>query len=80
MCMDARLLTAASTVCLLFANSVTAGSYQTANFTVQAPSDDIARKVGDAAEFWRKELAQLWLNQTLPDWGSRCPISVKVGQ
>ena len=55
-------------------------NYETTNFLVSAPTPEIARKVGEAAEFWRVELAQQWLGTTLPDWYQRCPISVKVGQ
>ena len=81
MSMDARLLKGAVTVCLvLSAHTLAAGTFQTRNFTVNAPTDEIAQQVGEAAEFWRKELAQLWLAQSLPDWSRPCPIQVKVGQ
>jgi len=57
-----------------------AATYRSGNFVVNAPSDEVAKKVGDAAEFYRDELAVLWLGEKLPRWYRPCPINVKVGQ
>jgi hypothetical protein len=57
-----------------------AATFRTANFVVNAPSDDIARRVANCAEYWRRELAIQWLGQTMDNWYRPCPISVKVGQ
>lgn len=54
--------------------------YRTANFVVQAPTQEIAQKVGDCAEYWREELAVDWLGKKLPNWYKPCEITVKVGQ
>ncbi|MFM8580737.1 MAG: hypothetical protein ACKOFW_04450, partial [Planctomycetaceae bacterium] len=54
--------------------------HQTPNFTVQASTPEIARQVGDAAEYFRREIARQWLGTELPKWSARCPIRVKVGQ
>jgi len=54
--------------------------YRTNNFAVTAPTPEIAKKVGLAAEHYRKELAIEWLGYELPRWAAVCPINVKVGQ
>jgi hypothetical protein len=54
--------------------------YRTANFVVHAPSQEIAQKVGDCAEYWREELAIDWLGKKLPNWYKPCEVTVKVGQ
>lgn len=66
---------------ILLAWSAVAANYSTPNFTVTAPTPEIARQVGDAAERLRDEIATEWLGKTLPfRWGRPCPIYVKVGQ
>jgi hypothetical protein len=50
------------------------------NFVVNAPTPEIATKVGRAAEHFRKQLAVEWLGHELPRWANPCPIRVKVGQ
>lgn len=54
-------------------------SYKTPNFITHAPTPEIAKQVGDAAEIYRKELAITWLGHELPKWYAPCPIKVKVG-
>jgi len=54
--------------------------HQTPNFLVRASSPEIARQVGEAAEYFRREIARQWLGTELPNWSARCPIKVKVGQ
>jgi hypothetical protein len=54
-------------------------SYKTSNFITHAPTPEIAKQVGDAAEIYRKELAITWLGHELPKWYAPCPIKVKVG-
>lgn len=61
------------------AMTLTGASYRTQNFTVTAPQTEIAKKVADAAERHRSELARQWLEAELPDWSSPCPISVRTG-
>lgn len=75
--MEARLIR----ICLLLgALSSLGASYETQNFTVSAPTPEIAQQVGDAAEHYRRELSVEWLGRELPKWHARCPIRVKVGQ
>ena len=74
------LRTLAATVLVLSGVAASAATHKTANFIVTAPTDEAARQVGEAAEFYRSELAQEWLGETLPNWYRPCPIKVKVGQ
>lgn len=66
---------------LFLASFISLGaSYKTPNFVVYAPTPEIAKQIGDAAEIYRKELAITWLGHELPSkWSSPCPIKVKVG-
>jgi hypothetical protein len=53
-------------------------SYPTTNFVVYAPNAQIAQKVGQAAEHYRRQKAIQWLGHEMPNWPQRCPITVKV--
>jgi len=64
-------------LCLTFVGRVLAAGYETANFVVEASSDDLARKVGDAAEKYRANLSVEWLGRTLPRWSRPCVVTVK---
>lgn len=52
-------------------------SYRTPNFIVTAPSADFAKQVGDAAEEYRRDLAEEWLGYQLKQWWKPCPITVR---
>ncbi|MCA8996497.1 MAG: hypothetical protein KDA80_05925 [Planctomycetaceae bacterium] len=79
--MDARLVRACLFCTLtLISSSVFGASHATENFVAQAPTEEIARRVAECAEFWRRDLAMQWLGQPLPTWSKPCPIQVKVGQ
>lgn len=80
--MDARLFRGGLLLTtVLTATATVSGSvYKTPNFTVDAPSPEIAEQVGKAAEVYRRELAIDWLGKPLPRWSKPCPIKVKVGQ
>ncbi len=74
--MQARLLRFG----LLFAILMSAGAgHRTQNFIVTAPSPELAREIGEAAESYRHHLAVEWLGSPLPPWPQPCPISVQVG-
>ncbi|MBQ2791103.1 MAG: hypothetical protein IJE97_15815 [Thermoguttaceae bacterium] len=67
---------------LLFLGAATnalAATYRTSNFIVNADSADFARKVGEAAEQYRRNLAILWLGEELPRWSSPCVVTVTTG-
>ena len=58
--------------------SVLAAGYRTPNFVVEAPTDLLARKIGDAAEQYRHDLAVEWTGRPLPRWSRPCPITAQV--
>ncbi len=53
-------------------------SYRTPNFTVEAPTPEIAQQIGQYAEAYRKEKALLWLGQEMPQWPDPCPLRVTI--
>jgi hypothetical protein len=53
-------------------------SHSTPNFSVEAPTPEIARRIGEHAETCRKSVAQAWLGHDLAAWKTRCPIKVRV--
>src|SRR5262245_34065532 len=53
-------------------------THRTPNFTVDAPTAQIAQQVGQYAEHYRREKAQEWLGRDMPDWGQPCPLRVTV--
>lgn len=56
----------------------TAATYRTPNFIVQAPTAEIAQRVGQLAEQYRREKALDWLGYELPPWNVPVPIRVVV--
>ncbi len=58
--------------------AVSAAGYRTPNFVVEAPTEALARKIGDAAEQYRHDLAVEWTGRPLPRWSSPCPITAQV--
>ena len=57
----------------------TGATYQTPNFTVTAPTAEIAEQVGRAAEEYRRDLAIFWLERPLPNWSRPCTLRVRPG-
>ncbi len=55
-----------------------AAGYRTANFIVEAPTEALARKIGDAAEQYRQTLSVEWTGSPLPRWSRPCPITAQV--
>src|SRR5262245_14838878 len=53
-------------------------SHRTTNFTIQAPTQEIAQQVGQYAERYRKEKAVEWIGKEMPAWGQACPLKVTV--
>jgi hypothetical protein len=53
-------------------------SYSTNNFRVEAPTAEIAKQVGQAAERYRQEQAVAWTGKELPAWDKPCPIRVTI--
>jgi hypothetical protein len=65
-------------LCFLTAAHAGAAGYKTTNFTVSAPSPQLAKEIGDQAEVYRKQLAMEWLGHELPQWSKPCPITAQV--
>ena len=77
--LNARLVSAlAAAVWVLAAVPCFAAGHRTANFVVEAPTADQARKIGDAAEQYRHTLAVEWTGSPLPRWSRPCPITAQV--
>ena len=53
-------------------------SHRTANFVVEAPTAEVARKVAEHAESCRASIARLWLGKELSPWSTPCPVRVKL--
>jgi len=68
----------ASLVGLFATTAAQAAGYRTANFVIEAPSEQQARRIGDAAEQYRHDLAVEWTGQPLPRWSRPCPITAQV--
>ena len=65
-------------VVIFAALSSLGASHRTKNFVVEAPTPQIAERIGQWAEYYRKEKAVLWLGKEMPTWGQPCPLHVKV--
>ncbi len=86
--MDARTNRAATALPLIFtfllvplalaAHTAHAAPYRTTNFVVTAPTPQLAKEIGDAAEHYRKEMAVLWTGEEMPQWARPCPINARV--
>src|SRR5665213_3015618 len=75
--MEARF---AQAFLLLICPALLGATYQTENFDVTAPTQEIAMQVARTAEHFRKQLAVEWLGHELRRWAAPCPVKVKVGQ
>lgn len=78
--MEARSSFAALLFCVLAVSSADAQLYQvdTDNFSVKAPSAQMARKAASLAEKYRAELSQEWLGYEIAQWSERCPIVIEI--
>ena len=67
-------------VVVLAALSCLGASHRTKNFVVNAATPQIAERIGQWAEYYRKEKAVLWLGKEMPDWGQPCPLEAGTGR
>ena len=75
--MEARLLRTALLAAVLL---VTMGAgYRSTNFIVQTKDPNLAPKIAQATEKYRKELAVEWLGREMPNWAAPCVMTVHVG-
>ncbi len=67
--------------CAILAAAVASmgASYRSPNFIVEAPSQQMAEQIGQAAEKYRRELAAEWLGTPMRNWAQPCPITAHVG-
>ena len=75
-----RVVAISATLAVLMFTSRCQAQYRTPNFVVYAQQPVLAKQVGDLAEKYRRELAELWLGSELPAWPAPCPITVEVGR
>jgi hypothetical protein len=68
----------ATLVAFTLPSLASAAAYRTRNFTVDAPTPQLAKEIGDAAEAYRVSLAQEWLGRELPPWTQPCPVKAMV--
>ncbi|MCE9531797.1 MAG: hypothetical protein K8T89_11840 [Planctomycetes bacterium] len=55
-----------------------AAKVQTANFIVEAPTQEIAQEFAKLSEHFRKQKALEWLGREMPTWATPCPLRVSV--
>lgn len=70
---------AAGFLVALLATASDAADFRTRNFIIQAPDARLAKAVGEAAEKYRRDLAEHWLGSELPPWPAPCPVRVVAG-
>jgi hypothetical protein len=63
---------------LVWVPLLTGASVRTTNFTVDAPTREVAQRVAEQAEACRSSIARAWLGHDLPAWSTPCPIRVKL--
>jgi hypothetical protein len=79
--MEARICRAAALLAVaasFLPGSSLASSYRTPNFVIEAPTPELAEKIGKTAEYYRRELAIQWLGSAMPNWSKPCPIQAEV--
>ena len=79
--MDAQIsrISALSVLAIGLLVEASAAVHKTPNFVVTAATDDIAKRVGTAAETYRRDLATFWLGRPLPRWSRPCELRVRAG-
>src|SRR5262245_29185097 len=79
--MEARIPRLVVHFALLLASILSLGaSYRRQNFSVSAPTPQLAEAIGTAAEKYRHDLAIEWLGHEIPDWSGPCPITANVAE
>src|SRR5262249_48748566 len=79
--MEARILRAVALLAAaisLHTSISLAASSRTQNFIIEAPTSELAEKIGKAAERYRRELAIEWIGSPMPNWSRPCPIRAEV--
>lgn len=78
--MEARSAIIAIILSTVVFSSLDAQLYQvnTENFSIRAPSEQMAKKAARLAEKYRTELSQDWLGYEIPQWDERCPVVIEI--
>ena len=72
-----KRLTATTLAVLWLANFASAAArVQSANFVVEAPTQELAQEFARLAEHYRKAKAIEWLGYEMPQWSEPCPLRV----
>ena len=75
----ARVFFLAATLLFGATANVGAATYRTPNFIIYADSEAFARKAGEEAEKFRRDLAILWLGGELLNWSNPCAVTIETG-
>jgi hypothetical protein len=75
-----RLFYSVAVAIVFCALPAAAATYHTTNFTVDAPTTELARQFGEQAEHFRKLKAREWLGQEMPNWQHPCPLKVTISR
>jgi hypothetical protein len=67
-------------VLLLFPHLALGAKWTTTNFTVnvEGGTEQLAERMGQWAEYWRKAKAKEWLGREIPNWPHKCPLEIKI--
>jgi hypothetical protein len=74
--MDARLIRPALLAATLMVSM--GARFQGANFIVETADPQMAARISQAAEQFRRDLAIAWIGKTLPNWAHPCTMTVQV--
>lgn len=64
---------------LCFLPALLGASFESPNFVVHAPTEELAAMVAEAAEASRKSIAEEWLGRELAPWSAPCEVFVTPG-
>lgn len=68
----------ASLLVVIMLPTLLGAQYRTTNFIVTAPTAEMAKEFGEAAERYRKQKAIEWLGKEMPNWPTPCPLKVTI--
>jgi hypothetical protein len=73
-------MAARSSILIVLAGALVslAAEIRTRNFIVEAPTEAIARRAGEWAEYYRREKAIQWLGREMPPWNEPCPLKMTL--
>jgi hypothetical protein len=68
----------ASLLVVIMLPALLGAQFRTTNFIVTAPTAEMAKEFGEAAERYRKQKALEWLGKEMPNWPTPCPLKVTI--